>query len=54
MVLCVCCIAGLIGSCEECGLFKLLYVFIFEVVYLGDGSRLAVMLPDFLLTWRFL
>ena len=32
---------------------NLLYVFIFEVVYLGDGSRLAVMLSDFLLIWSF-
>ena len=28
-----------------------LYDFIFESVYLGDGFRLAVMLPKFLRTW---
>ena len=36
---------------EDCGCLFLMYEFIFESVYLGDGFHLAVMLPKFLRTW---
>ena len=36
---------------DVCGCLSLLYDFIFESVYLGDGSRLVVMLPKFLRIW---
>ena len=37
--------------CGVCGCLSLLYDFIFESVYLRDGSRLVVMLLKFLRIW---
>ena len=35
------------------GCLSLLYDFIFESVYLGDSSRLVVMLPKFFRIWSY-
>ena len=40
--------------CGDYGCLLLLYEFIFEIVYLGDGFCLAIMLPKFLLIWSCL
>ena len=50
----VCCIAGRLDHKRSVDVFIFVVRVYFESVYLGDGSRLAVMLSDFLLIWSCL